>query len=275
MPASTLSRRIASLEKELGVSLVNRSTRTFALTEAGQTLYERGRKLLAEANRVTEGLREDASAVLGHIRIGIMLELAQTLFFPVLADFVRDNAGITFEVISIQGHADLISERLDIAFLVAHQMTLPDSSYVTHRVGSFSRLLFASKAYLKRSAPLREPVDLEQHSCLRLARETVQKEWELRRGQERQRVKVSGSFSAGNVGLLAQFAREHQGITILANFLASHPMFGTGLVRVLPEWKAVPAHIFALTVSKVLPAKIAKLMDVVKASMGRELERLA
>src|ERR1039457_2706546 len=71
IPASTLSRRIVALEKELGVSLVNRSTRRFALTEAGHTLYERGRKLIAEANRICEGLGENASAVSGHIRIGL------------------------------------------------------------------------------------------------------------------------------------------------------------------------------------------------------------
>jgi len=74
-------------------------------------------------------------------------------------------------------------------------------------------------------------------------------------------------FSARSVGLLAQFAREHQGITILAQFLASYPSFWAGLVRVSPDWEATPAHIFALTANQVLPAKIAKLLDVVKSSV--------
>jgi DNA-binding transcriptional LysR family regulator len=87
IPASTLSRRIRALERELGVSLVNRSTRTFALTEAGQACYERARKLIAEAKRIREEVGRNAAELSGHIRVGLPLDLAMTIFFPVLAAF--------------------------------------------------------------------------------------------------------------------------------------------------------------------------------------------
>lgn len=273
IPASTLSRRVVALEKELGISLVNRSTRSFALTEAGQTLYERARRLIVEVNRIGEDLGQDASTVSGHIRIGLRLELAHILFVPVLREFARVNPGISIEVIVIEEQPGP-AEAIDISFVVAHQISLRDSSQTARRIGRFPRMLFASKQYLKNSPPLAEPRDLENHSCLRYSRGTVRKEWELHCGKEKRRVNVNGTFSATSIVLLAQCAREHLGITTLAPFLASHPTYGAGLVRVLPDWEAAPGHIFALTANQVMPTKVATLLEAVKSGIGRRLEQL-
>ena len=273
IPASTLSRRIVALEKELGVALVNRSTRSFALTEAGRTLYERARKLIGDVNRIGEDLGQAASTVSGHIRIGLRPELAHILFIPVLRQFARTNPGISFEVIAIEGQPGP-AEAIDISFVVAHQVALRDSSQVARRVGRFPRMLFATKQYLKNSPPLTEPRDLENHSCLRFSRGTALKEWELYRGKEKRRVNVNGTFSANNIVLLAQCAREHLGVAMLAPFLTTHPTYGANLVRVLPEWEAAPGHIFALTAHQVMPAKIAKLLEVVKSSIAHRLKQL-
>lgn len=273
IPASTLSRRIVALEKELGVPLVNRSTRAFALTAAGQTLYERARKLIVDVNRIGEDLGQNGSAISGHIRIGLRLELAHLLFVPALREFARDNPGISFEVIAIEGQPGP-ADAIDISFVVAHQVPLRDSSQTVRRIGRFPRMLFASKQYLKHNPPLAEPLDLENHSCLRYSRGTPLKEWELYRGKEKRRVNVNGTFSATSIVLLAQCAREHLGIAMLAPFLASHPTYGTGLVRVLPEWEAAPGQIFALTANQVMPAKITRLLEFVKSSIGCRLEQL-
>jgi DNA-binding transcriptional LysR family regulator len=91
IPASTLSRRIRALEKELGVPLIHRSTRSFALTDAGLACYERSRKLIAEATQIREDLAGSAAKAFGHIRIGLPLDLAQTIFLPMFAEFIRSN----------------------------------------------------------------------------------------------------------------------------------------------------------------------------------------
>ena len=273
IPASTLSRRISALEQELGLALVNRSTRTFALTEAGQMLYERGRRLLTEANRIREDLGEGEAALSGHIRIGLKQEIGQILFLPILAEFATTHPGVSFEVSAIPGQPSQ-SDGFDIALVVEHQIPLRDSSQRVRRLGSFPRLLFASKTYLKRAAPIHEPADLANHSCLRVASGVLQKEWELRRGKERRRIEVGGPFSASNIGLLTQLAREHQGITVLPQFLADHSAFGGGLVRVLPDWEAVPGHIVALTSDQIMPVKLVKLMEAIKVGVSQRLETL-
>lgn len=177
-------------------------------------------------------------------------------------------------MIGIQGQPNLLTESLDVAFMVSHQSSLPDSSQVSRRIGTFSRMLFASKTYLNRVGMPRDPIDLEKHACIRFWQATLQKRWELRRGKQRRMVTVSGVCSANSVGLLAQFAREHLGVVILPRFLASHPTFGAGLVRLLPEWEAAPAHVFALTANHLQSARVVKLLETTKAGFAKRLLQL-
>jgi DNA-binding transcriptional LysR family regulator len=275
MPASTLSRRIRALEKELGVPLIHRSTRSFALTDAGLACWKRSRKLIAEATQIREDLAGSAANAFGHIRIGLPLDLAQTIFLPMFAGFIRSNPGISIEVLNIQGHPSLLAEALDLAFLVSHQTSLRDSSQWSRRIGTFSRKLFASKQYLKRKGFPQQPSELADHDCILFSAGTLQRRWELRRGGERCTIDVKGSASANSVGLLAQSAKEHLGIAVLPDFLAQHPLFGGGLTRVLPDWEGAPAHIFAVTPAQLLPGKTRRLVDFAKAQFSIRLAKVS
>jgi len=104
----------------------------------------------------------------------------------------------------------------------------------------FGRELHASKQYLKRRSVPEEPEDLTKHHCITFSLGGPQRKWELLRSRERRLVEVSGTCSAGSGGLTAQLRREHLGIAFTPGFLAKHPAPGAGLVRALPEWKAVP-----------------------------------
>ena len=268
MPASTLSRRITALEKNLGVRLIHRSTRSVSLTEAGESLYERARKLIAEAKQIHEDLSENESSVKGVLRIGVTSEIAQALLPNAFAAFSRSYPRIQLEIVSIQGHPNLLADALDIAFVVAHQTSLPDSAYVTRRIGVFPRYLFASKAYLERCGPISSPSDLVQQACLRLSRGRIQKEWELRRGKEKQVIQVNGPCSATSVGVLAQLARAGLGIVILPPFLVGGEERETQLEKIIPDWEAVPGYLFALTASRTPPAKIAALLQATKSELS-------
>lgn len=274
IPASTLSRRIAALERELGVALVNRSTRSFALTETGEAYYRRASKLVGEAKQIHEDLEQNAGRIAGRLRIGIPLDLAVTVFPPILGMFMRHNPGISLEVLSIYGNPNPLSDALDAVFLVVHEKRLPSSSQIGRMVGSFPRFLYASDVYLKRRQPPQEPSDLEQHACIRSIQGTVQTEWELRKGRQRKTVAVNGEVSVNSAGLLAWLTREHLGIATLPHFLASHPCFGGGLTQVLPDWEAVPAYLFAFTATRMPSAKVLKLIEAVKAGFPAQIHAL-
>lgn len=274
VPASTLSRRISALERELGFNLIHRSTRIFKLTDAGQACYDQSKALVAEAMRIKEDVAGIASRASGHIRVGVPFDLAQTIFLPLFARYMLDHPEISIEVLSSSGHPNLLTESLDLAIMVGHQLRLPDSSFWSRRVGTFPRRLFASQEYLAKHKRIQDPGELAEHSCIRGVHGEVVSQWELRRERERRIVKVAGMASANSVGMLAKLSKERMGIAVLPDFLAFHPGFGDGLVRVLSDWEAVPAHIFAVTPSEMQSGRIRKLVSFLKEHFEAMLTEL-
>jgi DNA-binding transcriptional LysR family regulator len=273
MPASTLSRRIGALERELGLQLIHRSSRVFTLTDAGKACYEQSKCLVAQAKRIQEGVAGIASQASGHIRLGVPFDLAQTLFVPLCAQFILANPGFSIEFVSISGHPNLLTESLDLAIWVGHQLRLPDSAFWSRRIGTFGRCLFASKDYVAKHQKIHEPQQLAGHSCLCLMHGAPLSQWELRRGREHKTVKVRGSATANSVGMLARLAKEGTGIAVLPDFLALHPGFGDGLVRVLADWEALPAHLFAVTPSELQPERVRKLVVFMKQNFEDALRK--
>jgi LysR family transcriptional regulator, regulator for bpeEF and oprC len=275
MPASTLSRRMSALEKELGFHLMHRSTRTFTLTEAGKACYEQSKALVAEAKRIQEDVTGIAAKSAGHIRVGVAFDLAHPIFIPLFARFMLDHPDVSIETVSAGNHPNLLTESLDVAIMVSHQTRLPDSSFWSRRIGTFARRLFASKEYLARQKSIHDPAELADHSCIRFVYGGLQSQWELRRDREHRTVKIGGAASANSVGMLARLAKEGLGIALLPDFLALHPGFGDGLVRVLNEWEAVPAHLFAVTPSEMQPARVRKLVAFLKEHFDAQLNALS
>ena len=272
--ASTLSRRITRLEKEVGVPLIRRSTRSFALTESGQELFEQSKKIVAEATRTLEEIGVNFTKVSGHLRIGAPSDLATTVLSPVLAKYCRDNPSVSIEIIASPTQPDLTVDSLDVAFVVAHQVSLPDSSLPARQIGSFPRMMYASRLYLKRRGNPASPQELPEHECVRHVYGSTEKHWELHQGRKRETVAVEGACASSSVIVCSQSAREHLGIAMLPQHLASHPTFGAGLVRVLPDWEGTRANVFALSVHRLLPAKTQELIHVVKAEFTKRVAQL-
>jgi LysR family transcriptional regulator, regulator for bpeEF and oprC len=275
IPASTLSRRISALERDLGFPLIHRSTRTFRLTDAGQACYEQSKALVAEAMRIQEEVVGIASKAAGRVRVGVPFDLAQTVFLPIFASYMLDHPDISIETLSISGHPNLLTENLDLAIWVGHQLRLPDTSFWSRRVGSFPRRLFASQAYLTKHKRIQDPADLTAHSCIRFLHGEALSEWEVRREREHRTVKVSGSATANSVGMLAKLSQQGMGVAVLPDFLAQHPGFGNGLVRVLNDWEAAPAHVFAVTPSQTQSGRVRKLVQFIKENFETTLNNLS
>ena len=270
----TLSRRIAALEREMGVTLIRRSTRSFALTDAGHKLFEHAEAIVSQAARAREELRADAEGVSGHLRVGAPADLACTLLAPTFGDYCKPNEGASVSVLSTQNQPDLARDSLDLAFVVVHQSKLKDSAYSMHSIGSFRRMLFASSEYLEQHRPPREPEDLRHHVSIRHLNEVPEKQWELQSGQRRQTVPITGVCSCTSVIVCAQTARENLGVAMLPLYLATHPAYGAGLTRLLPDWEGTPGYVLALTADRAPTAKARELIRLVRHSLPLRLAQL-
>ena len=272
---SSLSRRIQSLESELGFVLVQRSTRSVALTEQGRQLLARAEHLLREAANLKSDLARDSREIAGHLRIGVPVDLSITVLGPILSQFCREHESIQLSLLATQGQPEMVGDRLDIAFVIVHQRPLPDSSSTLHRIGAFPRLLFASKEYLAHKGEPASPKDLAQHLCIRHLEEKPETYWDLRSGTKRERVPVNGVCATTCLANAAQAAQEGLGIAMLPGHLAqatSH--LASSLTRVLPAWEGSPALVFAVTARDHRLARVSALLDSVRRQVPDRLGEL-
>ena len=149
-----VTRAIAALEERLGARLLNRTTRSVSLTEAGQGFLESTRRLLGElydAERMVAGATATPS---GHLRLTAPVTFGRMHLMPVLAAFLREQPKVTATLVTLDRVANLIEEGFDLAVRIAH---LPDSTIVARRIGEVRRVLVASPDYLARHGEPEQP----------------------------------------------------------------------------------------------------------------------
>ena len=141
---AAVSRAVAALEDALGQRLINRTTRALSLTEAGERLLERGRRLLADYQEIAEPL-DGAAAAKGVLTVTAPVMFGRLHIMPIVRKFLADHPGVDINLLLLDRIAPLVDEGIDVALRIGE---LPDSSLLALRVGAVRRVLVASPAYL-------------------------------------------------------------------------------------------------------------------------------
>src|SRR5246127_1745759 len=178
---SAVSRSVAALEARLGVRLLQRTTRSVGLTEAGSAYFSRCEALLSElesAEAEASALGEDLQ---GRLRVSAPSGLGMTHLVPALPEFLARHPKLTVDLDLSNRFVDLVEERYDFAIRTG---TLRDSRLVARKLAPNRRLLAASRAYLERRGAPRHPRELEQHACLVLDITDHPERWDLQRRGE-------------------------------------------------------------------------------------------
>jgi len=163
MSVSSISQIVARLEDELQVKLLNRSTRSLALTEAGKIYYQGCRRMLHEAQDVHEQLYAFNNTPIGTLRIGCSSTMAQNVLAKMTAEMLRDYPGLTVDLVTGIPAPDLIADGLDVVIRVG---ALQDSSLFSRRLGAMPMVVCAAKSYLMQYGVPEKPADLANHSWL-------------------------------------------------------------------------------------------------------------
>ena len=139
-PKSRVSRRLAALEKELGVQLIYRTTRQFQLTETGRAFYEKAQGLIAGLEALSAEVSDTTTQIAGVIRITASDDMGVKYLPPILDEFSRLHPQIQFDVVLTQSYVDLVKESIDVALRIGH---LKDSSLRAKKVGSLKNIFIA------------------------------------------------------------------------------------------------------------------------------------
>lgn len=264
MPNSTLSRRISGLEKQIGLRLLHRTTRKIELTEAGQLYFDRCKRIVDEARLAHEQLGEMLARPSGLLRASLPVDFANVYLAPLIAEFARLYPGINFEFDLTPRQVDLISEPVDVVIRMGEPAT---SNLIARKLASLKRCLYASPGYLKVSGEPRHPSDLVNHECLRL-RGAGADRWTLSSENGNEQVDVGGRFELNSVGMIRRLATLDLGIALLPEGIAAQDVMNGMLCKVLPQWQASPVSVYALTETRLLPAKTQRFIEFLR----RELE---
>lgn len=229
-----VSKRIAALERRLGVRLLERTTRRVRLTEAGAQLAER---ILSATNAILEAEQEAAAGGIelkGRLRLAFPAAMGRQWLAPAMPAFARRYPGLDIEVDYAERHVDLIGEGFDAAVRLG---TLGDSRLVSRKLGDHRIVLGASPDYLDRHGIPASPRALVDHNLLRYTGPVLVPEWRMRKGPLRETILPSGSYRSNDIDTLLEAARQGIGIVGFGEWSMARDFAAGTLVRLLPEWQ--------------------------------------
>jgi len=246
MSRAMVTRYVAELEQWLGARLLQRTTRSVTLTDAGETCLRRSQQMLALMENVEEETTISGGELRGQLRLTCAMSFGYAQLAAVLADFLALHPQLKIDLNVSEGALNLVDARIDLAIRISAE---PDPMLIARPLARCDSLLVASPAYLDSHGTPQAPQDLKQHRCLSHAN-FGKSVWHLGRGAESTQVSVVSRFSANDATALLKAAMAGGGIAMLPTYLVN-PVVATGeLSTVLPDWQAPVVTIYALYPSR-------------------------
>ncbi len=265
LPKSAVSRRVSELEDALGVRLLQRTTRSLHLTEAGVAYYERMRRVLeafGDANDAARALQGNPSGV---IRITAPADFAARVLPGLLARFLVEYPEVRIDLALTNRRVDMVAEGFDIAFRFGK---LEDSSLVARKIDIGGLSIVASPRYLAQHGTPRRVADLAHHEVI-VFRVPSADSWTLEGPNGRETVRVAGRLSADDLNFVREAALRGLGLALAPAFLVAGDIERKALTHVLPKF-SVPGGEFHIVYpsARLLPRRLSLLIDFLLAELG-------
>ena len=239
---SAVSKLVTRLEDRLGVRLLNRTTRSLALTAEGEAFFQRSQRILADIAEAEEEVGRTRAQPRGLLRVNVGTAFGMHQLVPALPDFLSRYPEIQVELTLTDRLVDLVEEGADVGLRMG---TLPDSSLVARRIVDVERVICASPAYLRRHGTPKKPADLRNHNCLNMANAPALRRWPFEGRDGVEHVEVSGNLTATSADALLALASRGLGVIRLTDVIVGAAIREGSLVPLLGEVhhrEAVPLH---------------------------------
>jgi DNA-binding transcriptional LysR family regulator len=268
MSSQLVGKHVQTLEHQLGVRLLNRTTRRQHLTEIGAGYYERVKVVLAEVE-AAEGLVAETRAIpRGRLRVNAPVTFGIHALAPRLSDYMAANPEVTVDLSLSNRFVDAIDEGYDVVFRIGE---LSDSSLIARTLAHYELVLCAAPSYLERHAPIHTPPDLSGHECLGFSHTELRTHWTFDGPDGRVTVPVSGRFMSNSGEAALAMAMAGLGVMLQPLEMVRPQLDARSLVRVLPAYSAPtrPMHILYAPDRRLTP-KLRSFIDFAVATFGRQ-----
>ena len=258
MSRAMVTRYVGALEQWLGVRLLQRTTRSVTLTDAGENCLRRSQQMLALVQDVEEETQSHDGALRGQLRITCSMSFAYAQMAAAVVDFLQLHPQLKIDLNASEGALNLVEARIDLAIRISAE---PDPALIGRVLAPCTSVLVASPAYLAAHGVPQLPADLATHRCLSYAN-FGKSVWTFSRGDDHARVSVGSYFSANEATALLQGVLAGGGIALQPSYLANPHLQDGSLQVVLPDWKVPDMAIYALYPSrKHLSPAVRALLD--------------
>jgi DNA-binding transcriptional LysR family regulator len=244
VPVSTVSRKIAELEKVLGVRLLERTTRQLRMTEIGQGYFDLCRRGLAEFEAADALVTQRQAEISGRLRISIPPSMADLAIVPLVGAFQQRYPKVTVHCLVTDRYIDYIADGIDISIRIEHPRNR-DSNVVASTVAVHRPRLVAAPAYLARIAPVTTPQDLVAHVQVAFSRWERSPAWTLTRGGESVQIEPQPRLVLNDYAGVLRGLVDGMGISELPGFICRTALQQGHLVEVLPEWRFASVKVAA------------------------------
>lgn len=243
MPKATVSRRIAALEREVGVRLLQRTTRSLNVTDAGRHYYEQSSQALRTIEDANRRLAEARTEPSGTMRISGPVGFGDHFLTGAVFEFLAMYPKTSVELYLTDEKLNLVENGIDLAFRTG---ILPDSTLIARKLGSTHRILCASPDYLARCGEPERPADLAHHLCIVAGPLTEHAHWLLKGPHGDETVPVAGRFAANEMQAVFSAALAGFGVAMLPQGMAAPALRGGLLRRILEDYTSLTGGLYVV-----------------------------
>ncbi len=258
---SAVTRLIAGLEDRLGARLLQRTTRSVTLTDAGSRYLERARRILADLEEAENSVESERTRPGGRLVVSAPIGFGRLHVSPVISAYLKHYPEVGADLRLSDRMINLVEEGVDLAVRIGH---LPDSTLVARHVGEMRRIVVASKDYLKARGEPTRPEEIASHDTIQFGAMTAAPDWRFVEDGREVRISPSPRFSSNSADAAIQYAEAGGGLTRVLAYQAAASLKAGRLTIVLAKFEQppLPIHIVYPT-SRLLSAKVRTFIDLV------------
>lgn len=256
VPVSTVSRKISNLERQLGVRLLERTTRAVNPTEAGREYLLHCEQIIDAMESAQAALKERQADVTGTLRLAAPPSLSDVLLVPLVHGFLRSHPKVSVKVLVTDRHLDLVQDEVDISLRVGPQ---PPSSLVFRPLLRYRHILVAAPAYLAGAHALDKPADLARHRLLGFTKWFDEARWKLSRGTVTERIPVKLWLGMNDYAGVVRAAISGMGVAEIPAILCQQELRQGHLAAVLPKWQFDEVDLSAYYLTRRHPSRMIEL----------------
>jgi DNA-binding transcriptional LysR family regulator len=256
----SMVRTLAALERELGVALLNRTTRRINLTDDGRRYLEYCRLILSHVQEAEASLHARRTVPHGTMAVTASVAFGQSYIAPIVNDFLRRHSEVTVNLLLLNRVVNLIEEGFDAAIRIGH---LRDSSLVAIPLTKVRRVVCASPAYLRQHGVPRHPQDLQGHRCVRFTGLAPHPEWPFRAKSRRFTAPTADALVCNEVGVAIEACASGLGLGSFLSYMVAPLRRSGALQYVLEDFELEPLPVqFVYPHSRVLSATVRAFADL-------------